>query len=146
MDDELLNDFLAEASELIESLDADLLGLESSPNDRDVLNGVFRAFHTIKGGAGFLGLKALVDVCHRAEDLLNLARSDARPLDADDIDLVLRSVDEALEHVHAICFKTGPPGRVGVELEWTVHHHTDLRRPLHARDLRAALGHHAPHS
>ncbi|MFO7287592.1 MAG: chemotaxis protein CheA [Gammaproteobacteria bacterium] len=94
MDDELLNDFLAEASELIESLDADLLGLESSPNDRDVLNGVFRAFHTIKGGAGFLGLKALVDVCHRAEDLLNLARSDARPLDADDIDLVLRSVDE----------------------------------------------------
>ncbi|HEX6993001.1 MAG TPA: chemotaxis protein CheA [Gammaproteobacteria bacterium] len=94
MDDELLNDFLAEASELIESLDSDLLGLESSPNDRDVLNGVFRAFHTIKGGAGFLGLKALVDVCHRAEDLLNLARSDARPLGADDIDLVLRSVDE----------------------------------------------------
>src|SRR5690606_6298341 len=57
---------------------------------------------------------------------------------------LLRSVDEALEHVHAICFKTGPPGRVGVELEWTVHHHTDPRRPLHARHLRAALGHHAP--
>jgi len=94
MDDELLKDFLAEASELIESLDADLLGLESSPNDRDVLNGVFRAFHTIKGGSGFLGLTALVDVCHRAEDLLNLARSDARPLGAEDIDLVLRSVDE----------------------------------------------------
>ena len=94
MDDELLNDFLAEASELIESLDADLIGLEASPNDRDVLNGVFRAFHTIKGGAGFLGLKALVDVCHRAEDLLNLARSDVRPLGAEDIDLVLRSIDE----------------------------------------------------
>jgi len=59
---------------------------------------------------------------------------------------LLRSVDEALEHVHAICFKTGPPARLGVELEWTVHHHHDLRRPLHARDLRAALGHHAPHS
>ena len=94
MDDELLKDFLTEAGELIESLDADLLGLEASPSDRDVLNGVFRAFHTIKGGAGFLGLKALVDVCHRAEDLLNLARSDVRPLGADDIDLVLRSVDE----------------------------------------------------
>src|SRR5690606_25753628 len=94
MDDELLNDFLAEASELIEALDADLIGLESSPNDRDVLNGVFRAFHTIKGGAGFLGLKPLVDVCHRAEDLLNLARSDVRPLGPDDIDLVLRSIDE----------------------------------------------------
>src|SRR5690606_2076579 len=94
MDDELLKDFLTEAGELIESLDADLIGLEASPNDRDVLNGVFRAFHTIKGGAGFLGLKALVDVCHRAEDLLNLARSDVRPLGAEDIDLVLRSIDE----------------------------------------------------
>lgn len=94
MDDELLKDFLAEASELIETLDADLIGLEASPDDRDVLNGVFRAFHTIKGGAGFLGLEPLVDLCHRAEELLNLARSNLRSLDADDIDLVLRSIDE----------------------------------------------------
>ena len=94
MDDELLKDFLTEAGELIESLDADLVGLEASPNDRNVLNGVFRAFHTIKGGAGFLGLAALVDVCHRAEELLNLARSNERPLGSDDIDLVLRAVDE----------------------------------------------------
>jgi glutamate--cysteine ligase len=59
---------------------------------------------------------------------------------------VLRSVDEALEHVHAICFKTGPPRRVGVELEWTVHHVDDPARPLDRAAVQAALGDHAPRS
>lgn len=57
---------------------------------------------------------------------------------------VLRTVDEALEHVHAICFKTGPPRRVGVELEWTVHHADDPSRSLDPSTLCAALGDHAP--
>lgn len=57
---------------------------------------------------------------------------------------VLRCVDEAREHVRAICFKTGPPRRVGTELEWTVHHTTDPGRPLELSVLRAALGEHAP--
>lgn len=57
---------------------------------------------------------------------------------------VLRSVEEALDHVHGICFKTGPPRRVGVELEWTVHHADDPCRPLDADTLRAALAEHAP--
>jgi glutamate--cysteine ligase len=57
---------------------------------------------------------------------------------------VLRTADEALEHVHAICFKTGPPRRVGVELEWTVHHADDPSRPIEPATLRAALGAHAP--
>ncbi len=58
----------------------------------------------------------------------------------------LRSVQEALEHVQAICFTTGPPRHVGVELEWTVHHADDPRRPLGPHVLRAALGDHAPHT
>lgn len=57
---------------------------------------------------------------------------------------VLRSRAEALEHVHAICFKTGPPRRVGVELEWTVHYASDPTRPLAPTILRAALGAHSP--
>jgi glutamate--cysteine ligase len=57
---------------------------------------------------------------------------------------VLRTVDEALEHVHAICFKTGPPRRVGVELEWTVHHADDPGRPIDPAALRTALGDHSP--
>jgi glutamate--cysteine ligase len=57
---------------------------------------------------------------------------------------VLRTVDEALEHVHAICFKTGPPRLLGVELEWTVHHADQPGRPLDPTALLAALGEHAP--
>lgn len=59
-------------------------------------------------------------------------------------DRVLRKVDDALEHVHAICFKTGPPRRVGVELEWTVHHADDPSRPIDPTTLRTALGDHSP--
>lgn len=57
---------------------------------------------------------------------------------------VLRTRDQALEHVHAICFKTGPPRRVGVELEWTVHHAKDPARRLDRPTLAAALGDHSP--
>jgi glutamate--cysteine ligase len=59
---------------------------------------------------------------------------------------VLRTVEEALEHVHAICFKTGPPRLVGAELEWTLHHAADPGRPLDPVAVRAALGEHAPPS
>ncbi|HEX6999667.1 MAG TPA: chemotaxis protein CheA [Gammaproteobacteria bacterium] len=94
MDEELLRDFLIEAGELIDGIDAQVVRLEQAPDDRAVLNGIFRAFHTIKGGAGFLGLKPLVELCHRVEDLLNLSRSGERSLDAAHIDLILEAVDE----------------------------------------------------
>lgn len=57
---------------------------------------------------------------------------------------ILRTVDEALEHVHAICFKTGPPRQVGVELEWTLQHAGRPHWPLDLDLLRTALGDHAP--
>ena len=94
MDAELLQDFLVEAGELVEQLDEQLIGLEEAPDDGDLLNRVFRAFHTIKGGAGFLGVATLVELCHRAEDLLNQLRSGERLLEPDVMDAVLASVDE----------------------------------------------------
>ncbi|WIM94657.1 ergothioneine biosynthesis glutamate--cysteine ligase EgtA [Actinoplanes oblitus] len=60
------------------------------------------------------------------------------------VDLVLRSTAEAIEHISGICFKTGPPRRVGVELEWTTHRAGDPAAPLGPGELRAALGVHAP--
>jgi glutamate--cysteine ligase len=57
---------------------------------------------------------------------------------------VLRTVDEALEYVHAICFKTGPPRTVGVELEWTIHHADDPSRPIDPSIIHTALGDHTP--
>ena len=73
-DDELLQDFLVEAGEILDGLGGQLLDLERNPADSDLLNAIFRGFHTIKGGAGFLGLTALVDVCHHAEDVFNQLR------------------------------------------------------------------------
>ena len=81
-DTELRDDFLVEAGELVERLGEQLVGLEASPQDAELLNAVFRAFHTVKGGAGFLGVEPMVQLCHHAEDLLNEARNGAVLIDA----------------------------------------------------------------
>ncbi|MDF4025171.1 chemotaxis protein CheA [Luteibacter sp. PPL201] len=93
LDNELLNVFLIEARELLETLGEQLVDLEASPGDVDLLNAVFRAFHTVKGGAGFLGLHPMVELCHRAEDLLNEARNGAIVLNAGFMDALLESLD-----------------------------------------------------
>ncbi|HEY4092768.1 MAG TPA: chemotaxis protein CheA [Luteibacter sp.] len=93
LDNELLNVFLIEARELLETLGEQLVDLEASPEDSELLNAVFRAFHTVKGGAGFLGLNAMVELCHRAEDLLNEARNGAIILNAGLMDALLESLD-----------------------------------------------------
>lgn len=92
-DDEILQDFLVEAGEILEQLGEQLVGLEQSPQDADLLNAVFRGFHTVKGGAGFLNLTALVAICHRAEDVFNVLRQGARVADANLMDVVLRALD-----------------------------------------------------
>ena len=93
MDDELLQDFLIEAGEILEQLNEQLVDLENSPDDMDLLNAVFRGFHTIKGGAGFLNLEPMVVVCHRAEDVFNLLRNGERQVDANLMDIILPVLD-----------------------------------------------------
>ncbi|MGD8483757.1 MAG: chemotaxis protein CheA [Thioalkalispiraceae bacterium] len=93
MDDELLQDFLVEAGEILEQLNEQLVELEQSPDDMDLLNAVFRGFHTIKGGAGFLGIEPMVVVCHRSEDIFNLLRNGERQVDAELMDTILPVLD-----------------------------------------------------
>ncbi len=93
LDDDILQDFLVEAGEIVEKLSEQLVSLEQSPRDADLLNAVFRGFHTVKGGAGFLGLTALVAVCHRAEDVFNTLRQGKRYVDAGLMDVVLVVLD-----------------------------------------------------
>ncbi len=92
-DDEILQDFLVEAGEILERLNEELVELEQSPDDMEMLNGVFRSFHTIKGGAGFLGLDGLIEVCHRAEDVFNILRNGERAVDSELMDTVLQVLD-----------------------------------------------------
>ena len=93
MDDELLQDFLVEAGEILELLNEQLVDLEQRPDDADLLNAVFRGFHTIKGGAGFLGIDPMIIVCHRAEDVFNLLRNGERTVDANLMDTMLPVLD-----------------------------------------------------
>lgn len=92
-DDEILQDFLVEASEILEQLNEQLVDLEHTPEDAEMLNAVFRGFHTIKGGAGFLGLDALVNVCHRSEDIFNLLRNGEKSLTTPMMDVFLEVLD-----------------------------------------------------
>ncbi len=71
---EIVESFLIETKEILEKLDFDLLELEKRPEDSDLLNQIFRSFHTIKGTSGFLGLEKLPQVTHKAEDILNKLR------------------------------------------------------------------------
>jgi two-component system chemotaxis sensor kinase CheA len=92
-DDEILQDFLIEAEEILEGLNEQLVELENSPEDADLLNAIFRGFHTIKGGAGFLALENMVNVCHKGEDVFNLLRQGERVVDADMMDTFLKVLD-----------------------------------------------------
>ncbi|HUH55352.1 MAG TPA: chemotaxis protein CheA, partial [Rhodanobacter sp.] len=92
-DNELRQDFLVEAGELVQALGEQLIGLEANPHDSELLNAVFRAFHTVKGGAGFLAIEPMVQLCHHAEDLLNGARNGAVILDAPLMDALLEALD-----------------------------------------------------
>ncbi|MCK4841825.1 MAG: chemotaxis protein CheA [Methylococcales bacterium] len=93
LEDEILQDFLIEAGEILELLGEQLVELEQSSEDSDLLNAIFRGFHTIKGGAGFLALDSLVAVCHKAEDVFDVLREGERKVSAELMDVILEVVD-----------------------------------------------------
>lgn len=92
-DEEILQDFLVEAGEILELLSEQLVELESRPDDADLLNAIFRGFHTVKGGAGFLQLNELVACCHIAENVFDILRKGERSVDAELMDVVLEALD-----------------------------------------------------
>lgn len=96
-DEEILQDFLVEAGEIIEQLSEQLVELERRPTDRDLLNAIFRGFHTVKGGAGFLQLNSLVECCHITENLFDMLRNGQRSVTSALMDVVLQALDAVNE-------------------------------------------------
>jgi two-component system chemotaxis sensor kinase CheA len=92
--EELMEDFLTEATDLLSDVDSKLMGLEKTPNDRDLLNVIFRGFHTIKGGAGFLNATELVTLCHLTENLFDKLRNGELTLSAELMDTIFAATGE----------------------------------------------------
>ncbi|RFC37313.1 MAG: two-component system, chemotaxis family, sensor kinase CheA [Candidatus Nitrotoga sp. LAW] len=92
--EELMQDFLTEGSDLLSDVDSKLIDLEKQPHDRDLLNIIFRGFHTIKGGAGFLNATELVTLCHLTENLFDNLRNGELVLNADLMDAIFAATGE----------------------------------------------------
>ncbi|QEY59123.1 chemotaxis protein CheA [Pseudomonas sp. C27(2019)] len=92
-DEEILQDFIVEAGEILELLSEQLIELEGSPDDMNLLNAIFRGFHTVKGGAGFLQLNELVSCCHIAENVFDILRKGERRVTPELMDVVLQALD-----------------------------------------------------
>ena len=90
---DLVQDFILETDEIIESLDHDLVELENRKNDLDLLNKIFRAAHTMKGASSFLGFDKMSSLTHHAEEILNKPRKNEMQMNATIMDILLEFVD-----------------------------------------------------
>jgi len=93
LDEDILQDFLVEAGEILELLSEQLIELENNPEDSDLLNAIFRGFHTVKGGAGFLAMTELVDACHGAENVFDILRQGQLSVTPELMDVILQALD-----------------------------------------------------
>ena len=106
---EIAADFLIEAQEILDRLGEQLVTLEQDPSDSGQLNAVFRGFHTLKGGAGFLGIQPMVNLCHAAEETLGLVRAGQATLEPQHFDAAQQSLDWLQQMLDAIGAGEDPP-------------------------------------
>lgn len=92
--EDLLSDFLMEAGDMLSDVDSKLMELEKNPGDSGLLNEIFRGFHTIKGGAGFLNAAELVTLCHLTENLFDKLRNNELVLSAELMDVIFAATAE----------------------------------------------------
>lgn len=106
---EIAADFLIEAQEILDRLGEQLVTLEQDPSDSGQLNAVFRGFHTLKGGAGFLGIQPMVNLCHAAEETLGLVRAGQATLEPQHFDAAQQSLDWLQQMLDAVGAGEDPP-------------------------------------
>ncbi|MBN5084063.1 chemotaxis protein CheA [Stenotrophomonas maltophilia] len=106
--DDITADFIIEAQEILDRMGEQLVSLEQAPQDTEQLNAVFRGYHTLKGGAGFLGVTAMVELCHAAEEALGIARAGQAVLQAHHFDAAQQSLDYLQAMLDAVSSGTEP--------------------------------------
>jgi two-component system chemotaxis sensor kinase CheA len=102
LDPDFAGMFVSDSLEHLGTIEAGVLELESAPTDTELINGVFRPFHTVKGNAGAVGVTSVQQLAHKAENLLELARSGQYTLGATEFDLILESVDLLMAHLEEL--------------------------------------------
>lgn len=135
--EDLLQDFLTEASELLSEVDNKLVDLEKRPNDKNLLNDIFRGFHTIKGGAGFLNVDAMVRLCHRTENLFDKLRTLELVLTPEIMDTIMAATGVVRDMFGALA-KGALPNNAPEELI------AALDAVLEGRPLETVIAHVAP--
>ena len=100
--EDLLQDFLVEATDLLSGVDNKLVDLEKNPQDRNLLNEIFRGFHTIKGGAGFLNAAELVTLCHLTENLFDKLRNGEIEITPEAMDVIMAATATVRQMFHAL--------------------------------------------
>ena len=90
---EILDEFIQEAEEILENLDQELIELENDPTNKELLNQIFRGMHTLKGGAGFLGLESIINLAHVIESIFDKLRNNEMELDSNKMDTILEGID-----------------------------------------------------
>ncbi len=123
---EIVDSFIVETKEIIDSLDVDLIELEHNPDEEELINKVFRSFHTIKGTSSFLNLNKLTTITHRCEDILNKIRKKETKLTPEIMDYILQGFDKIKELV----FKIENEKNEEVETEEMVQKLTELYKSL----------------
>src|SRR3569833_2918385 len=107
-DSELRADFVNESRDLLQKLAEQLVELERNSDDRELLNAIFRGFHTVKGGAGFFALEPIVELCHASEDVFNGLRAGRIAITPSMMDVVLEAVDDLREMMEAVAVGHAP--------------------------------------
>jgi two-component system chemotaxis sensor kinase CheA len=97
----MMQEFLIESFEALASINDEITTYEKNPNDKELLNSIFRKVHTLKGSASFLGLKKLQEITHGAETVLDFIRDDILTLNPEMVDVFLESFDSCVE---LLCF------------------------------------------
>jgi two-component system, chemotaxis family, sensor kinase CheA len=137
--EELLQDFLMEAGELLSQVDNKLVELEKRPNDRELLNDIFRGFHTIKGGAGFLNAENLVSLCHRTENLFDKLRNGELTLSTGLMDVIMDATGTVVRNMFSALSQAAQPDAADPALI------DSLEAALAGKSVQRKTGRRAPH-
>lgn len=130
---EIVESFITETKEILEKLDLDLIEMEKNPDDNELLNSVFRHFHTIKGTSSFLGLDRLTAVTHRGEDILNKLRKGEAKLNSYIMDNLLLAYDK----IKTLLSNIEEFQNEDVEVEDTINALTDLINSLDNKEYNS---------